>query len=252
MQRDGHRLLQCMPSSVAISIDNEGISIRATRTICKGEVIDPAVAFCFLENSDEMYDLVLTNRDETFPLHSLTNTLLYTDMERVCNGYVGFINHSCKESNVIFNSSNQFEFSIVARCSISPGEELTSNYLLFDYTCNGHEFHCRCDAGVACYGKITGFRSLPRTIQQKLLSEVTTNVLHSYVQDEYNTAELSEMLRIEDVEECFRQAFSPVAPTIFTFDGGNINNHNHQSCMKNEFIFVFINYLKIKSNQINR
>lgn len=215
-----------MPSSVAISMDGEeGASIRATRTIHKGEVIDPAVSFCFLENSDEVYDLVLTDRDETVPLHSLTNTLLYTDMERVCNGYVGFINHNCKESNVIFNSSNRFEFSIVARCTIIPGEQLTSNYLFFDYTCDGHEFQCQCNSGVECYGRIAGFKNLSRNVQQKLLSEVSIHVLHSYVQDEYGIDELVEKLRIEDTEGCFRQVVPPETE-ICIFDGGNMNNSN--------------------------
>lgn len=173
-----------MPDSIEIFDGVFGLSIRSSRSIIKGTLIDSAVSFCFIDNCEYTYSLFLNEKDPPVPLHSFTNTLYYTDAERVCNGYIGYLNHSCMNSNVYFQTSNQFGFAVIASRDIEMGEELTSNYLLFDYTCHGHCFMCTCGS-INCYGNIKGFKFLDHNFQERLLGEVTENVLHAYYMDRY-------------------------------------------------------------------
>ena len=210
---EGSTIHQVMPSCIEIYEGEYGYSIRSTRCISKDTVIDDKVSFCFVNNEDnKLYSLVIdghdsgsggcSNRDNcsdndsdshnggrSYPLHSYTNTLYYTNTERVCNGYIGYLNHSCCHSNVGFISTNQFEFSVVSSKDIE--EELTSNYLLFDYTCDGHQFTCACclcnqENSDQCYGQISGFRSLSYDQQCSLIDEITPHVLHQYSHDRYD------------------------------------------------------------------
>ena len=188
---EGMTIRQMMPQCIEIFEGEHGYSIRSTRCISKDTIIDGKVSFCFINNVDKQYLLVLEVNDsgneyvsgngngirKSYPLHSFTNILYYTDTERVCNGYIGYFNHSCCHSNVGFISTNQFEFSVVATKDIAANEELTSNYLLFDYTCTGHQFTCSCCLHNQrdfdqCYGQIAGFRSLSYDLQFSLIDEV--------------------------------------------------------------------------------
>ena len=195
---DGRTIHQLMPSCIEIYEGNNGLSIRSTRHIPVDTIVDIKVSFCFIDNRDEYYSLVIDRHHDSnddcrvFPLHSFTNTLYYTETERVCNGYIGYLNHSCYYSNVRFVSTNQFEFSVISTRDIEANEELTSNYLLFDYTCHGHQFICTCclhdkiDSADRCYGQVMGFKGLNYDQQCSLIDEVTPHVLHQYCQDQFD------------------------------------------------------------------
>ena len=217
---EGSTIHQRTPSCIEIYEGKHGFSIRSTRCIMKDTIIDDKVSFCFINNEDnKLYSLVIDNRDsgsgdsnnyssckydgyndiKSYPLHSYTNTLYYTDNERVCNGYIGVLNHSCYHSNVRFVSTNQFEFSVVATKDIAANEELTSNYLLFDYTCDGHQFTCTCCLYKQrdfdqCYGEIMGFKGLNFEQQYHLINDITHNVLHQYCHDRYDINQIVDEL----------------------------------------------------------
>ena len=59
-----------------------------------------------------------------------------------------FLNHSC-EPNVGFAGNSV----LVAMCDVAPGEELTTDYALFDTSSD--EMACRCGQ-LSCRGQITG------------------------------------------------------------------------------------------------
>ena len=108
------KLLQHIPSTIEIFQGLHGLGLRCgSHGFVKGELID-SIGYVIIPNECEIYDLCnvkrgtfqkegrvseIVNGDESssqvYPLHSITNTLLYTDKERVCNGYVGYINHRC-------------------------------------------------------------------------------------------------------------------------------------------------------------
>ena len=210
---EGSIIRQLMPSCIEIYEGEHGYSIRSTRFISKDTIIDDKVSFCFINNVDKQYLFVLEVNDsgsdyvsgngngvrKSYPLHSYTNTYYYTDTERVCNGYIGYLNHSCCHSNVRFVSANQFELSVVATKDIAANEELTSNYLLYDYTCTGHQFKCSCCLYNQrdfdqCYGQIAGFKSLTYDQQYNLIDDVTPHVLHQYCHDRYDVNEIVDEL----------------------------------------------------------
>lgn len=195
-------MYQSMPPCIEVFEGVCGLSVRSTKHIPKGSVIDGDVSFCFIDNSDDLYELYLNGSDSCVPLHSYTNTLLYTTTERVCNGYIGYLNHSCADSNIRFKTSNQFGFAVVATRDISAKEELTSNYLLFDYTCDGHAFTCACGLP-SCYGSIRGFNNLSFDVQCTLIDEVTGNVLQKFSNDRYDAAALKLKYEIDGLEGSF-------------------------------------------------
>ena len=211
---------QNIPASIEIFRGPYGLSVRAKKRFLANEIIDPSVSFCFIPSDDTYYSLFLNDSVDAISLHSITNTLLYTDKERVCNGYIGYVNHHCSQSNIKYCGSSDFSFSMIARRDIECGEELTSNYHLFDYTGDGHEFTCMCSEGDLCCGRFGGFRSLPYDTQYKLLSEVTTNVLQQFLSDNYNAADLAEVYHVEK----FQESFCPSAVAVgyeSSFHGGN-------------------------------
>ena len=131
------RFQQRIPRCVDIRCSSTGCySIHASMYIRKGDVLDNITEHTLIPNEDTTYELVdINSNGSVYSLHSITNTLLYTQDERVSNGYIGYINHSCHDANIHFlSSSSHFTFQVIATRDIEQGEELTSNYLLFDYT----------------------------------------------------------------------------------------------------------------------
>jgi hypothetical protein len=197
-----------MPDCIEVFSGKFGLSVRSSRRIAKGTVIDPSVEFAFIDNSDSDYALYLNGSDIPVYFHSYTNTLFYTEVERVCNGYIGYLNHSCTNSNVRFETSNKFGFAVIASRDIEAHEELTSNYLLFDYSCDGHAFECTCGAA-GCYGAITGFRDVPPAAQLRLVDDITDNVLHQHIFDSYKENPKMECYVKADFEASFSHFSGP-------------------------------------------
>lgn len=80
------------------------------------------------------------------------------------------MNHSCDPNTTssiarVTSESHKFEFDQIAFKDINIGDEITCNYLLFDYTCDGHSFECKCGSE-NCYRNINGFKNC--TLDQQL------------------------------------------------------------------------------------
>ena len=224
LRRDGCNLYQKKPSCLEVFRGAYGMSVKSTRKIFANELIDQSVQFIFIPNEDIRYDLFFYESEAPpVSFDSFTNSLLITETERYCNGYIGFINHHCTLSNCRVVMSNNFDVSLIANRDLEPHEELTLNYLLFDYRCKNHELECACGSA-GCYKSIRGFANLAPDLQYKLIPEVTNNVLVTFLRDNYNLEVLSSNYRVENFMNnfCKSPTISAFSPRPFTiFDGGN-------------------------------
>jgi len=67
---------------------------------------------------------------------------------------------------------------------INVGDEVTCDYALFDYHCNGHEIEvCACGAA-NCRGKMMGFKGLPLQTKVDILHMVEEEIKDKFIQEE--------------------------------------------------------------------
>ena len=202
---------QKFPDTIDIFEGPYGMSIRAKVKIPKYKVIDESVPSWFINNEDYDFDLYLSSRDMPITLNTFRNTLYYTESERTCNGYIGLFNHSCHHSNICFSSTNKFTFNVMASRDIEPGEELLSNYMLFDYTGDGHEFMCNCGGGEngdSCFGRISGYRSLNMKTQLSLVDSISENVLHAFASNSFDSNRILSDYTFDGCRDSFAPAIS--------------------------------------------
>jgi hypothetical protein len=100
------------------------------------------------------------------------------------------MNHSCDYNSISSatretNEPNKFEYDHIASKDINVGDELTCNYLHFDYECHGHSFECMCGFE-KCYNYINGFKNCSLEQQVELLPYVDLNMLEIFKVDNPN------------------------------------------------------------------
>lgn len=78
-------------------------------------------------------------------------------------GFDCFMNHSCTANTFSANTTREgttMGYDTVACRDIDAGEEITCDYALFDYECNGHEItKCECMSS-KCRGLMLGFKGM--------------------------------------------------------------------------------------------
>lgn len=95
----------------------------------------------------------------------------------------GFMNHSCDPNTyTIVLSEDCDDFENYAARDISFGEEISVNYLEFDYECDGHSFDCLCNLS-RCYKSIRGFKNLNLAQKIILLPKTYPNVIKAWLRD---------------------------------------------------------------------
>ena len=202
---------QKFPDTIDIFEGPYGMSIRAKVKIPKYKVIDESAPSWFINNEDYDFDLHLSSRDMPITLNTFRNTLYFTETERTCNGYIGLFNHSCHRSNICFSSTNKFTFNVIASRDIEPGDELLCNYMLFDYTGDGHEFMCNCGGGEngdSCFGRISGYRSLSIKTQLRLVDSISENVLHAFASNSFDSNRILSDYTFDGYRDSFTPAIS--------------------------------------------
>uniref|UniRef100_A0A6B2LBP0 SET domain-containing protein n=1 Tax=Arcella intermedia TaxID=1963864 RepID=A0A6B2LBP0_9EUKA len=107
-------------------------------------------------------------------------------------GFDGYMNHSCNPNVICKNLSDSLYVGI-ARRDIGVGDEITCDYALFDYLCDGHEIEvCLCGEE-GCRKSMRGFVNLDRKTQLELLPFVDEGILENFVRDQklVNVGEMS-------------------------------------------------------------
>jgi hypothetical protein len=91
-----------------------------------------------------------------------------------------FMNHSCEPTSCSMDVITEGDdpptrYHQVALVDLEPGDQITCDYLLFDWDCDGHQFTCACGSE-RCHGEIHGFSALTREVQEQLSNDITWDV----------------------------------------------------------------------------
>ena len=159
------------PPGVALSRGPHGLRLIVTRPYRAGEVIYESPWWTVPDEDHEfMAVVIVNNRPEPVTITRM-HSVRYDDTRSLdipgC-----FMNHSCDPSSYtrdIVHPGEQFAstYEQIATRDLAPGDEITCDYTLFDWDCDGHTFECTCGSA-NCYGRVAGFVALPRDLQERL------------------------------------------------------------------------------------
>lgn len=180
-----------VPDGVEIVKDPYGgHGLISTKCFKEGDVIYSAHGYKInvaKDAPDETYTMKLLqdNITTSYDISMFLHTVKVSDSSRILYTFDGFMNHSCDPTTVMANEqtlSNGDVTYCAATKDIDVGTELTCDYNLFDYECNGHTFTCGCKSP-KCYGYIGGFKHLPMSKQVELLHTVDEVVRERFATD---------------------------------------------------------------------
>ena len=149
-----------VPEGICIGSNEYGKCLIATQSFSKGSKLYVGY-FIEIEDSDD-YRYIQVG-EEIFPIsyvHSVQYSGSNNSNKRQLYGFDGFMNHSCEPntySPAIEHADCNFHYyDTVAVKDILVGDEITTDYALFDYTCDGHEIQtCLCKSTL-CRGFMRG------------------------------------------------------------------------------------------------
>ena len=165
------------PAGVEVRRGPHGLGLFATRHFTQGDEVLRADEF-HIPDDGRIYRARIqvggtVEELEVTPMHSVR--------------YEGFraidlpgclMNHSCDPSTLSSDvTEGDMTVGYVQRATrnLIPGDEITCDYVLFDWDGDGHRFMCQCGAS-SCYGYVGGFVSLPPEIQDRLADQAYSDV----------------------------------------------------------------------------
>ena len=163
------------PLGVCVRKSAHGLSLHVTEAVRAGDVIYQAHEITIPDDGRSYLAHVLVGDDVEDIVITSTHTVRY-------NGFRTFdipgclMNHSCDPSSVsrdvVDSSTNTvIAYEQIATRDLHPGDEITCDYTLFDWDCDGHQFECTCGSH-NCYGFVGGFSSLPAATQAELADRI--------------------------------------------------------------------------------
>jgi len=168
------------PTGVMLSRGAHGLGLYATRAFAAGEVIygtDPYVI-----PADGRRYKALVDVDGTRELVEITDvhSVRYGDV-RILDIPGCFMNHSCAPTTysldeLLDDGTPTGAYKQVALGDLRPGDQITCDYVLFDWDCDGHQFTCACGSP-DCYGDVMGFAGLPPVVQASLAPRASVDVI---------------------------------------------------------------------------
>ncbi|KAL7538014.1 hypothetical protein ACHAWF_005965 [Thalassiosira exigua] len=172
-----------VPNGFAV-VENEvfeGKKIIATRGFKKDDLLYIGkAALMDLSITDHHYKLNFLDNNDTHSVDDFANSSKSgSTSKRQVYGWDAFMNHSC-EANAYFpllhRTSTEMYYQAIALRDIEAGEEVTCDYALFDYECNGHQIEvCACGSK-KCRGKMYGFQALDLNEKVEILHLVDDEI----------------------------------------------------------------------------
>ncbi len=156
-----------------------GLQLIATRSFAAGEVLYRSPWFV---TEDVDHDFVTTVQTGSGPreVHITRRNSVRLAGTRVFDVPGCFMNHACEpnsDSRYVDDDPTVYEQFAVR--PIAPGDEITCNYVLFDWDCDGHAFTCTCGSP-NCLDEIRGFSALTREQQIALAPHITDESLRRW------------------------------------------------------------------------
>ena len=180
-----------LPDTIIISKNKYGYCLIASKFIKKDTIIWCEDGLMIPLDDNEYIFKIRDKQGIEEYIISKMNTVEYSDHRKLYT-YSGFINHSC-DPNSYSSESEPYQ---IASKDIEIGEEITCNYLCFDYTCDGHQFNCLCKSEI-CFKKINGFINLKLEDKIKLMNDqkISDTILHRWL-NEYPNIKIIDDLKI--------------------------------------------------------
>jgi hypothetical protein len=175
---------------------NGFIGIFAKKDFAKGSDLYSNICKVLPENSDILLKTPLGDIQIDMKIHSVKKNNGLRDYY----GFDSFMNHSCDAntiSMVLPGDASLNRYCNRAAKDIRAGDEITANYLFFDWDCDGHSFDCLCGAP-SCFRHIRGFKELDFATQLKYLGDIDDVTLAKFAAaagDRLFRAGLSEEMR---------------------------------------------------------
>jgi hypothetical protein len=193
-----HEIHQSVPVGLKVRQARYGFGIFATQFFPKGSVVYVGKQLIIPDEFAE-FRLILDNQQPSeFKLDTETHSVQFTESQRWLYLFDSFMNHSCdpttiSRQNAELKRHNQYE--TVALKDVHPGDEITCDYNLFEYDCEGKVIE-KCLCGFPnCVGRVAGFRYLSIDEQRKRIKLVDDEVFAAMTADRSNNFQFISDLR---------------------------------------------------------
>ena len=147
-----------VPFGICIGSNEYGKCLIATQSFLKGSKLYEG-RYIEIDDSDN-YRFVQVGEEIFLISHVHSVQYSGSNQKRQLYGFDGFMNHSCDPNTyspaIEHSDSNFHYYDTIAVKDIHAGDEITTDYALFDYTCDGHEIEtCMCQSNF-CRGFMKG------------------------------------------------------------------------------------------------
>lgn len=233
-----------LPSSITISEGKYGKCLISNKQFKKNDIIYKGSMLVVPEQKIlNEYNLIITNDTENkytnLKLDKFTHFVKIDDARQIY-GFDSYMNHSCNPT-VICNNLSDSEYDVIAFRDIEIGDEITCDYALFDYECNGHEIEkCEC-SHLNCRGNMKGFKNLNLEHQLLLLNYVDQDIFDKFVSSN-NLTYVGEINCPNDLEISTKFTNESISHFIFTnkeFNLGDIICTNTSMKLNKDAILLY-------------
>ena len=164
------------PSGLELELTEYGLGLFATRAFDAGEVIYRSGWFT-VEDTEHRFVTTVVSANGAREVEITTLHSVRFNGNRIFDIPGCFMNHDCRGNSVPrYADDDPHTYEEIATAPIAAGEQITCNYLLFDWECDGHTFTCACGQP-ECFGEIRGFAHLSPEQQEYLAPHITDEVL---------------------------------------------------------------------------
>lgn len=168
-----------IPDAVELRRTKNGfIGIFAKKDFARGSDIYSNIYKVLPEDSDILLKTPLGD----IPIDMKVHSVKQNNGMRDYYGFDSFMNHACDANTISVvhpgdEAINRY-FNRAVK-DICAGDEITANYLFFDWDCDGHSFDCLCGSP-ACFGHIRGFKDLDFETQLKYIGDIDDGTLAKF------------------------------------------------------------------------
>jgi hypothetical protein len=241
-----------IPEGIYISKGKYGYAVYSSKHFKKDEFVFRG-KFILIDDKEALIKMHLSpyedqTKVETYNLNFTTHTVNTWNKKRQLYFFDSFMNHSC-DPNIVGFCEPENQYYNFALKDIYPGDEITSDYTLFEYDCvNKNILKCECNGG-GCLGKTLGFKYLTPEQKKIRINDVDEDIFNLWVQefkfkpDDQNEGVFVEKLNLPDgfhfTDDEILKASKSFNPRDVLFEGrATIINEN-------TIVIVIINEKKI-------
>jgi hypothetical protein len=175
-----------VPDGITIGKTKYGQGVFASRHFVKGQVLYTG-HFTLLDDDGVNRDITLITDDAEYPMTTEMHTVgvgVEPNKKREMFYFDAFMNHSCEPNTYSadsYNGENGGSYKTVALRDISPGDEITCDYDLFELDSRDKGIDkCECGSSL-CRGYAHGFLYLPKALQIELSGRMYQEVIDAWV-----------------------------------------------------------------------